>query len=579
MKQWKLLLAALLCVLLVSISVGALADTVKCLVETQIVRVDGDAAHHKVIKWYVDKDTTTGDQIGEKYGEISWEGHKLSVFVKEVPSTCVTKGYSIMECEDCHFQQKYELPLVAHKWTPIAAKPATCGEDGNKAGQKCSVCGLVQGAEKIPMPAAEHSPKVASSVAAKCLENGRMHLVCQICFKEWDEIIPKLGHVFDDSNWVVVQPATCENPGVRYRYCINPDCEYYESDTLPALGHNFDTSVLSAIRSGCVAGDKYDDYTTIITPSTCTTAGKARLQCRNVDTNGNPCLAVKDYDIPAGHVMGAWYEDTSYYTGIVRCPCTDDLIYTRDCVKGCGYQEHQTIATAIGHSWIIVTLDETTGEGTRKCANCGAFEAFHITIGPNELVNPETPTEEDPAHITPDPTERPLDIEEPTGGQPADPTDPPAPGPVDPTEPPAPGPVDPTEPPAPVVRPAVYRTQGVVAENPDLASKRAVISVQNFAKGATYKVNLVNAEGKLLGYLVFTVKKDAVEATYKVTDVAGKEIAVTDESVQIRVYDYLSDAEALNDEYWVWTPSMTLYAVDPTANNLQVYLVMDSLSL
>ena len=54
---------------------------------------------------------------------------------------------------------------------------------------------------------------------------------------------------------------------------------------------------------------------------------------------------------------------------------------------------------------------------------------------------------------------------------------------------------------------------------------------------------------------------------------------MTDESVKIRVYDYLSDAEELNDEYWVWTPSMTLYAVDPTANNLQVYLVLDSLSL
>ena len=271
-------------------------------------------------------------------------------------------------------------------------------------------------------------------------------------------------------------------------------------------------------------------------------------------------------DIPPAPAPAARYADPSHHTGIVRCPCTDDLIYTRDCVKGCGYQEHQTIASAIGHSWIIVTLDETTGEGTRKCANCGAFEAFHITIGPNELVNPETPTEEDPAHISPDPTTRPLDIEEPTGGQPADPTDPPAPA-------------DPTDPPAPVVRPGIYRTQGVVAENPDLAAKRAVISVQNFAKGATYKVNLVNAEGKLLGYLVFTVKKDAVEATYKVTDTAGKEIAVTDESVKIRVYDYLSDAEELNDEYWVWTPSMTLYAVDPTANNLQVYLVMDSLSL
>ena len=554
MKQWKLLLAALLCVLLVCISVGALADTVKCLVETQIVRVDGDAAHHKVIKWYVDKDTETGNQIGEKYGEISWEGHKLSVFVKEVASTCTTKGYSIMECEDCHFQQTYELPLADHQWEAIAAKAAICGVDGNEAGRKCKVCGKIEGAKKIPMPAPDHEYKVvdAASYPAECLKEGRLYLWCQICNHEEVKVIPKLGHDYSDENWVTIQAATCENPGVEYNYCNNANCETYISRELPALGHKFDTSVLSAMRATGAAGVFDTVGNEIITPSTCTTVGKARLVCLNAG-----CTVKRDFEIPAGHVMGAWYEDTSKYAGPVRCPCTDDLIYTRDCLKGCGYQEHQLIASAIGHSWIIVTLDETTGEGTRKCANCGAFEAFHITIGPNELVNPETPTEEDPAHISPDPTTRPVDIEEGTGGQPADPTDPPA----------------------PVVRPGIYRTQGVVAENPDLAAKRAVISVQNFAKGATYKVNLVDAEGKLLGYLVFTVKKDAVEATYKVTDTAGKEIAVTDESVKIRVYDYLSDAEELNDEYWVWTPSMTLYAVDPTANNLQVYLVMDSLSL
>ena len=591
MKQWKLLLAALLCVLLVCISVGALADEIvkDVLDQTQVIRVDNDTVHHKIVKYYHDFNVTTGESINP-HEVVTWEAHAvpadLSKWHVDKKPTCQEKGQISAVCEICHLTVTKATDKVPCDGVPVAATPAECGKDGNIAYAKCRWCGKIyvqEGGAWVVKSASDvvihinsdtHDFAIADAKEASCLEEGYVIKVCQYCGKHEVEKFAKLEHDYDLTTWKVIQAPTCANPG-KYQYtCKN--CGHLWTKDVDALGHLFKDGCLTALK-GQPVGTKNGDGEVLVA-STCTKEGTAAIVCSR-----DGCDVKKMFTIPAGHAWSAWGEDpTAIYHGkdgggnTVRWACVDDLYYVRKC-SICGATEKKLVSKAIGHSWIIVKLDEVHGIGLRRCANCGLEEEFHLTIGDNTLVNPETPTEETNTPITPDPTARPLDIEDPKGGEetdkPADPTEKPADPtekPADPTEKPA----DPTEAPAPAPAPVVSQIEGRMFEN-ELDANKAVVTVQNFTRGATYKLPLYDAYGLQIGTLVIKVDPDNIQAQYTVLDAAGKTAAIDDTNFSIRVYDVLSDAKALNENYWSWTPDLTLYAIDSTAANLQVYLVLE----
>lgn len=46
----------------------------------------------------------------------------------------------------------------------------------------------------------------------------------------------------DENGWKVITPATCENAGTKVRTCKDEGCEYIETQSIPALGHDIDFS-------------------------------------------------------------------------------------------------------------------------------------------------------------------------------------------------------------------------------------------------------------------------------------------------------------------------------------------------
>ena len=88
------------------------------------------------------------------------------------------------------------IPATGHTSIVIAGKQATCTEAGLTVGSKCSVCNEI--------------------------------LVAQ-------DIIPATGHSMA-ANWITQTPASCTSAGTKKRNCTA--CNYYETDTIPATGHN-----------------------------------------------------------------------------------------------------------------------------------------------------------------------------------------------------------------------------------------------------------------------------------------------------------------------------------------------------
>ncbi len=67
----------------------------------------------------------------------------------------------------------------------------------------------------------------------KC-QDGQERKVCSVCSHEMNRTIPAEHNLRD---WRIRTEATCDAPGENYRACRN--CDYEETEVLPALGHSF----------------------------------------------------------------------------------------------------------------------------------------------------------------------------------------------------------------------------------------------------------------------------------------------------------------------------------------------------
>ncbi len=117
-----------------------------------------------------------------------------------------------------------------HVWTDVAAKDATCTEDGYTAHKVCE-CGEKQGYEVV---AAGHALVDAEGKAATCTEDGyTAHKACSNCdYTEGKEVVAA-GHALVDAEG---KAATCTEDGyTAYKYCSN--CDHVEGKEVVAAGH------------------------------------------------------------------------------------------------------------------------------------------------------------------------------------------------------------------------------------------------------------------------------------------------------------------------------------------------------
>lgn len=137
--------------------------------------------------------------------------------------------------------------FVDHNYKSVAAKDATCTEDGNKAYRKCSRCGkMLAGtsgttettADAMKLTALGHDMKKTDASVASCTETGmKAYWTCSKCQKFFSdknaeneikspEVIPANGH---NMKRVDKHDATCTEDG-HEEYWRCEECGYLSSD-------------------------------------------------------------------------------------------------------------------------------------------------------------------------------------------------------------------------------------------------------------------------------------------------------------------------------------------------------------
>ena len=190
--------------------------------------------------------TKCGDTVAEQVDAL---GHNV-VSDASIAPTCthtgLTAGSHCSRCDEVFVAQQ-ELPMLEHSEVTDRAVAPTCTTIGLTEGKHCSVCGTILVAQQ-DVTALGHIEVIDNSVEATCertgLTEGKHCTRCGTVIVA-QQVVPVKEHNYGD--WATIKPATCEENGIRQRFCI--DCGKTFNGVIPALGH---VEVIDeAIAPGC----------------------------------------------------------------------------------------------------------------------------------------------------------------------------------------------------------------------------------------------------------------------------------------------------------------------------------------
>ena len=188
-----------------------------------------------------------------------------------------------------------------HSFTEVAAKSATCTEDGNVAYKYCADCGkyfdLEGGELQTVVVKASHNLIKVEGQEATCTEDGKVtYNHCSACEKDFDlsgneltTVVITAGHKLTD---VPAKEATCGEEGnVAHKHCSSCGKNYDENDvelekvTIDALEHTLES--VDAVTPSCTENG-------VVAHQHCSACLK------NFDEEGNELTTVVD---PAHHTL------------------------------------------------------------------------------------------------------------------------------------------------------------------------------------------------------------------------------------------------------------------------------------
>ena len=275
----------------------------------------------------------------------------------------------------CGYQKPAEP--CQHDLTIIAAKAASCTEEGNNAYFVCSKCFAwldmdknVTTVKDVMIPATGHVNKltVAEAKAATCAEDGvTAHVVCKDCGH--DLVKPEKISKDTVEHTVVIDeaiPATCTEDGkTAGKHCEVCSTVLVAQEIVPALGH---------------------DYTVTTTDPTCTEAGSIVSDCKNCDD-------LIETAIPAtGHKIAddaEWTIVTENGEPVLEPDANEKCLYhgkqyTVCATPGCGYEIEGTYQIVQHNPKVTVTpaTCQTEEQKVYEC-ECGVINTYIGEKDPN----------------------------------------------------------------------------------------------------------------------------------------------------------------------------------------------------
>lgn len=416
MKQWKLVLVALLSVLLVCTCMSALAEETTHTHEwdwNKAVKVSdatctspatykapckdatckeycdpytwGNTVDHV---WYVTKTVAgsciTPEQITYSCKNCSAtktdDGKKnpsnhTSKKTTVVDPTCTIQGSEVVTCEGCGVTLSTKvLSATGHNWVLKSTSPATC-----VAGNQHYECSKCDATNDVPVAATrDHEfEKVAGGVPATCTVGGTQNYKCKYCTKTKTETTKALGH----KGKTTTANATCTEDGETKTVCES--CGYImASKTIAKLGHvevdqvyvrptcktqglknvlctRCGKTVKSAVT---VAATGHNGKWIVKKAATAKEDGVKELVCQNINSDGKICGEVLDKKaIKYAEMM---YNNTITSFG----PCTRDLIggktWNRVTPVDLSVDGTYTYDLVASNKYVVGTLVVTVANGT-----------------------------------------------------------------------------------------------------------------------------------------------------------------------------------------------------------------------
>lgn len=192
-------------------------------------------------------------------------GHTLVTKPGKAP-TCTTPGYTDeVSCSFCGFVEKerVDLPANGHTWGDYTDTESDCKTNGVHV-RTCEVCGAEDLATKVvkPIDSTKHNPITIAAKSATCTENGMTeYTICSVCKAVLTppEVIITEGH-----DWIVPDgeeavEATCTTAGRTARIvCGKCDAVKQESEVIPATGHHYVS--VAAKEPTCTEAGNYSGY-------------------------------------------------------------------------------------------------------------------------------------------------------------------------------------------------------------------------------------------------------------------------------------------------------------------------------
>lgn len=166
-------------------------------------------------------------------------------------------------------------------------------------------------------------------VAPTCTEPGHYKGTCPTCGKDYDDVVPALGH--DWGEWVTSIEPTVSTVGYRYHVCNRDGCGYREGEDIPKLHtHTWDAGVVTQKPTAAEPG---------VRTYTCTVCGQTRTETIPATgvpetCNGGPaCPGYAFRDMPApsiwSHAGLDYCIDHGYIAGTSATTVTPDGECTR----------------------------------------------------------------------------------------------------------------------------------------------------------------------------------------------------------------------------------------------------------
>ena len=300
--------------------------------------------------------TTDGNEAGKKCGRcgITLEEPKKIDKLGHANGTGVT-GKEAKSCGEAGAKQRYcthagctafeyeKFTAEDHKWVTIAAKKATCTEDGNEAGKKCSVCGKVEGGAVIKAAGHKYGEK-GKTVAPTCEEVGKTTYTCTVCGATFDDDVkPALGHdyVIDEA----VAP-TCQKDGkTEGKHCKRCNTVFVKQEVIPKDEKYHDWEIVPAVAPTCTEKGSTEG-------KKCKICGKVESEVKEIKAKGH-----------------------NFTTDVItQVGCESNGLVKKYCTE-CNVSE-TVVVPATGHKLGDWTYSdgfscETGGERWQVCANCG----------------------------------------------------------------------------------------------------------------------------------------------------------------------------------------------------------------